>query len=122
MIDITKLEFTISQMLKADRFILLKISEKTVYENGKATERKNPTLTITSVESLFEKIEVRLEKCNIDISNDALEKRTKDLNFVYVVFSGDSVKLYKDFNSGETRATARASSVSLADDIGIDLE
>ena len=122
MIDITKLEFTISQMLKADRFILLKISEKTVYENGKATERKNPTLTITSVESLFEKIEVRLEKCNIDISNDALEKRTKDLNFVYVVFSGDSVKLYKDFNSGETRATARATSVSLVDDISIDLD
>ena len=121
-IDLGKIKLTISQVLDAKKFVLLAQTEKTVYEDGKPTDKKQIVATVTTPESLFEKIDVKLDGAGLPLTNDVLKERTKNLDFVYVVFSGDSVKLYKDFNSGETRATARASSVSLADDIGIELE
>jgi len=122
MIDVSKLKLKLSQVLSSDKFILLSQATKPVFENNKPTERNQIVATVTTVESLFEKVNVRLESsAGIEISNEVLAERVKNLDFVYVSFDQDEVKVYRDYSSGQNRVTAKAKSMELADDTSINL-
>ena len=122
MIDITKLKLKLNQTLGAEKFILLAQTEKTVYDDGKPTEKKQVVATITTPESLFEKIDVKLDGAGASITNDELKDRVENLDFVYVTFEDDEVKIYKDFSTNSNKISAKAKSIKpyLDDDMIIE--
>lgn len=122
MIDITKLKLKLNQTLGAEKFILLAQTEKTVYDDGKPTEKKQVVATVTTPESLFEKIDVKLDGAGASITNDELKDRVENLDFVYVTFEDDEVKIYKDFSTNSNKISAKAKSIKpyLDDDMIIE--
>ena len=121
-IDLGKIKLTLSQILEAEKFILLAQTEKTVYDEGKPTDKKIVVATICSAESLFEKVDVKLDGAGLSITNDVLKERTKNLDFVYVLFDNDEVKIYKDFSTNSNKISAKAKSIKpyLDDDMIIE--
>ena len=110
-IDLGKIKLTISQVLDAKKFILLAQTEKTIFEEGKPTDKKHIVATVTTAESLFEKVDVKLDGAGLPITNDVLKERTKNLDFVYVLFENDEVKIYKDFSTNTNKISAKAKSI-----------
>lgn len=122
MIDLGKIKLTISQVLDAEKFILLAQTEKTIFSEGKPTDKKQIAATVTTAESLFEKLDVKLDGAGLPITNDVLKERTKNLDFVYVSFDDDEVKIYKDFSTNTNKISAKAKSIKpyLDDDMIIE--
>lgn len=63
---------------------------------------------VTTAESGFEKISVKLEGKGIDITNEALATRNSNFDFVFVAFVDDTAKIYTDFKTGEQKIAAKA--------------
>lgn len=122
MIDVTKLKLTLGQILGSDKFILLALNERTLFEDKKPTDKKIMVATVTAAESLFEKVDVKVDSViGLSITNEMLAERVKNLDFVYVNFSSDEVKVYRDYSSGQNRVTAKAKEMTLADETSINL-
>ncbi len=113
MIDITKLKLKLNQILEAEKFILLALTEKTIFEDGKPTDKKQMVATVTTAESLFEKVDVKLDGVEVSITNDELKDRVKNLEFVFVTFEDDDIKIYKDFSTNSNKISAKAKSMKL---------
>lgn len=122
MIDITKLKLKLNQILEAEKFILLALTEKTIFEDGKPTDKKQMVATVTTAESLFEKVDVKLDGVDVSITNDELKDKVKNLEFVFVTFEDDDIKIYKDFSTNSNKISARAKSIKpyLDDDMIIE--
>lgn len=122
MIDVTKLKLTLGQILGSEKFILLAINDRVVFRDKKPTDEKQAVATVTTAESLFEKVDVKLDSViGLSVTNEVLAERVKNFDFVYVNFSGDEVKVYRDYSSGQNRVTAKAKEMTLAEDSNIDL-
>ncbi|MBP3448218.1 MAG: hypothetical protein J6K51_04265 [Clostridia bacterium] len=121
-IDLGKIKLTISQVLDAEKFILLAQTEKTVYDDGKPTDKKQIVATVTTAESLFEKVDVKLDGVALPITDEVLKERIEKFDFVYVSFEADEVRFYRDFTSGQNKVTAKAKSIQLYNDAEIDLD
>ena len=93
-----------------------------MFEDGKPTERKQVVVTVTTVESLFEKVDVKLDGVALSITDEELKERIEKFDFVYVSFCDDEVKFYRDYSSGQNRVTAKAKSIHLYNDAEIDLD
>ena len=107
---VQNIKFPISIILKTNHPILIEQAEKTLYENGQPTDKKYISAVVTSIESGFEKIAVKLDGPGINISNEEIAAANLAHNFVYVGFTGDEAKLYTD-RAGETRISAKASTI-----------
>lgn len=112
-IKVNNLIFTVSQLLRNNHLILVSQSEKPVFKDGKPTEEKYWTAEVTTADSGFEKITVKLEGKGLDISNEDLTVRNSKFNFVFVEFVEDSAKIYTDFKTGEQKVSARAKAIVL---------
>ena len=112
-VSVKNIKFKVAQLLRAERFILVCQTEKYVFKDGKPTGDKYHVATVTTAESCFEKIDDKLEGKGIDISNEALQTRNCNFDFVWVTFEGDEVKIYTDFKSGEQKVSAKAESIHL---------
>ena len=113
MIDITKLKLKLNQILETEKFILLALTEKTIFEDGKPTDKKQMVATVTTAESLFEKVDVKLDGVDVSITNDELKDKVKNLEFVFVTFEDDDIKIYKDFSTNSNKISAKAKSMKL---------
>ena len=118
--DIKNLTLNVENALGTRTPILLSVDDRAVYENGEKTNKTYTAVTVTSVESNFEKVAVKVASCAISLSNEAIAERTCALDFVRVSFTNDKVKLYNI--SGETKITASADRVCLAETISDDTE
>lgn len=118
----TKIKLTLEQALGSNKIILLSQTEKAIYEDGKPTERKQVVVTVTTVESLFEKVDVKLDGVALPITDDVLKERIEKFDFVYVSFEDDEIRFYRDFSSGQNKVTAKAKSIQLYNDAEIDLD
>ena len=123
MIDVTKLKLTLGQILGSENFILLALNERTLFEDRKPTDKKIMVATVTTAESLFERVDVKVDNIiGLSVTNEVLAERVKNLDFIFVSFSGDEVKVYRDYSSGQNRVTAKAKEMTLAEELNIDLE
>lgn len=113
--------FFLSQLLESDKFILVEQLNKRKYIDGKATDETYAVAVVTSPQSGFEKISVKLNCDPLPISNDELKMRNSALNFVWVNFTGDQAKFYTDFKSGAQKVSARAESISFCDDLDMEI-
>lgn len=113
---IRNLKVTLTVLLNSHKFMLVEQHEKVRYENGKATDKTYICATITTPESGFERVDVKLDGEGLKISNDELLARNNALTPVWVQFDGDECKLYQ--MNGETRVSAKAKSIRLADEAG----
>ena len=122
MIDVSKLKLTLAQVLGSEKLILLALNERTLFEDRKPTDKKIMVATVTAAESLFEKVDVKVDSViGLSITNEMIAERVKNLDFVYVNFSSDEVKVYRDYSSGQDRVTAKAKEMTLADETSINL-
>lgn len=121
-IDLGKIKLAISQVLGAEKFILLSQTEKTIFEDGKPTDKKQIVATVTTAESLFEKVDVKLDGAGLPITNEVLKERTQNLDFIYTVFECDELRIYKDFATNTNKISAKAKSIQLYNDAEIDLD
>lgn len=112
-ISVKNLNFTVSQLLRNNYQILVSQSEKPVFKDGKPTDEKYWVAEVTTAESGFEKILVKLEGKGIDITNEDLAVRNSKFDFVFVQFVADSAKIYTDFKTGEQRVSAKAKAIVL---------
>ena len=111
--DINQILLTIIVILNTFDIILVEQVEKVLYENGVPTDKKYLAAIVTSIESKFEKITVKLEGEGVPLTNEEIAARNAAHDFVYVGFTGDECKLYRDRSSGETKVSAKAKSIFL---------
>lgn len=121
-INVKNLKLTIEQLLGKGCFILVSQSEKPVFKDGKPTEEKYWTAEVTTADSGFEKITVKLEGKGLDISNEDLAIRNSKFDFVFVQFVEDSAKIYTDFKTGEQKVSAKAKAIVLYNSNDDDIE
>lgn len=121
-IKVNNLNFTVSQLLRNNHLILVSQSEKPVFKDGKPTEEKYWTAEVTTADSGFEKISVKLEGKGLDISNEDLAIRNSKFDFVFVQFIDDSAKIYTDFKTGEQKISAKAKAIELYNNTDDDIE
>lgn len=114
--SINSIAFTISQLLQNNQFILVEQLQKRKYVDGKPTDDTYTVAVVTTPQSGFEKIAVKLDCEPLPISNDEIKSRNSGLNFVWVTFTGDSAKFYNDFKTGTQKVSAHAKSISLYHD------
>lgn len=121
-IKVNNLTFTVSQLLRNNHLILVSQSEKPVFKDGKPTEEKYWTTEVTTADSGFEKITVKLEGKGLDVTNEDLAIRNSKFDFVFVRFIDDSAKIYTDFKTGEQRVSAKAKAIVLCNSNDDDIE
>lgn len=121
-ITVKNITFSIAQLLEAEKFILVSQSEKAVFKDGKPTDEKYTVAEVTTAESGFEKISVKLEGKGIDITNEALATRNSNFDFVFVAFVDDTAKIYTDFKTGEQKVSAKAKAIVLCNSNDDDIE
>ena len=121
-ISVKNLNFTVAQLLGNNYQILVSQSEKPVFKDGKPTDEKYWVAEVTTAESGFEKISVKLEGKGIDITNEALATRNSAFDFVFVKFINDSAKIYTDFKTGEQKISAKAKAIELYNNTDDDIE
>ena len=121
-ISVKNLNFTVAQLLGNNYQILVSQSEKPVFKDGKPTDEKYWVAEVTTAESGFEKISVKLEGKGIDITNEALATRNSKFDFVFVQFIDDSAKIYTDFKTGEQKVSAKANGIELYNNTDDDIE
>lgn len=118
--EIKNLKFRLNQLMGDTKFILLEVKEKTVWADGKPTDAKISVATVTTAQSMFEKIDVKLASPpTFAITSETLRERVETLNFVYVTFVNDEATLYRDYATNKNKISARADSILLAD---VDIE
>lgn len=121
-ISVKNLNFKVSQLLRNNHLILVSQSEKPVFKDGKPTDEKYWTAEVTTADSGFEKITVKLEGKGLDISNEDLAIRNSKFDFVFVQFIEDSAKIYTDFKTGEQKVSAKAKAIVLCNGNDEDIE
>lgn len=121
-ISVKNLNFTVAQLLGNNYQILVWQSEKPVFKDGKPTDEKYWVAEVTTAESGFEKISVKLEGKGIDITNETLITRNSAFDFVFVKFINDSAKIYTDFKTGEQKICAKANGIELYNNTDDDIE
>lgn len=121
-IKVNNLTFTVSQLLRNNHLILVSQSEKPVFKDGKPTDEKYWVAEVTTAESGFEKISVKLEGKGIDITNEALATRNSAFDFVFVKFVDDTAKIYTDFKTNEQKISAKANGIELYNNTDDDIE
>lgn len=121
-ISVKNLNFTVAQLLGKNYQILVSQSEKPVFKDGKPTDEKYWVAEVTTAESGFEKISVKLEGKGIDITNEALATRNSTFDFVFVKFVDDTAKIYTDFKTGEQKISAKANGIELYNNTDDDIE
>lgn len=112
-INVKNIKLTVAQLLGNNYQILVSQSEKPVFKDGKPTDEKYWVAEVTTAESGFEKISVKLEGKGIDISNEALATRNSAFDFVFVKFVDDTAKIYTDFKTAEQKISAKAKAITL---------
>ncbi len=120
--NLSNLKLNLANVLSSDKFILVEQTEKTRFDkDGKPTSDTYVVADVTSIESGFEKISVRLEGSGLNLTNNEILESNTNLAFVYVDFVDDEVKLYTDFKTGEHKITAKAKSIRLIPNDEIEL-
>lgn len=112
-INVKNIKLTVAQLLGKNYQILVSQSEKPVFKDGKPTDEKYWVAEVTTAESGFEKISVKLDGKGIDITNEALATRNSNFDFVFVTFVDDTAKIYTDFKTGEQKISAKAKAITL---------
>ena len=97
------------------RFILVEMGERSEYDSdGNPTDKRVPVVTVTSAESGYSKVMVKLAaKPAFFYENDAITAKNVVGDHIYVTFKGDKCKPWRD-KAGTLRISARADSVELA--------
>lgn len=121
-INVKNIKLTVAQLLGNNYQILVSQSEKPVFKDGKPTDEKYWVAEVTTAESGFEKISVKLEGKGIDITNEALATRNSAFDFVFVKFVDDTAKIYTDFKTNEQKISAKANGIELYNNTDDDIE
>lgn len=120
--ELRSMNFSISQLLESDKFILIEQVEKRKYADGKPTDELYTVAVVTTPQSGFEKISVKLDCKPLPISNNEIKEKNSNLDFVWVKFSGDKAKFYTDFKSGTQKVSARAETINFCDDLEVEID
>lgn len=120
--NVKNINFTLAQLLGNDKFILVSQAEKILFKNNVPTDERYSVAEVTTAESGFEKIAVKLEGKGLDVSNETLTSRNCNFDFLFVRFVGDSARFYPDFKTGEQKITAKAKAIELLSATEDDIE
>lgn len=118
--QIAKIILSILQLLGTATPILVSVDEKNIYKDNVRTEGTYTAVTVTSAESGFEKLTVKLAtRPTFSFSNEDLTAWNVAGNYIRVAFEGDSCRLWTD-RAGNTQVSASAKSVRIVDNSGDD--
>lgn len=121
MIDTSKIRLTAEQVFETNEPVLVELQQKAVYEDGKPTDKTQAVAILTSAENNFEKVSVKIDEDFDVLDNETIHSMNIEGNFVRVKIEGFEGKLYRDFTTKETKITARAKRIVIADDTNITL-
>lgn len=111
--QIAKIILLIAQLLGTSSPILVALDEKAVYRDGKPTEEKYTAVTVTSAESGFEKLTVKLAtRPPFTFTNDEITAKNIAGDYIRVTFDGDSCRMWTD-KAGNVQISATAKSVRI---------